>query len=277
MKTPPAPVPPPDDDLAGPGNVPPRLTVRRVLLPGLLRLLVAATLGGAAVASTAILSSAAVQSFRIRHGDQRILVKGSASRRITSDVIVWRAEVTSQAPDMAQAYRKLAKDQPEVLAFIKAHHVEDKQIKTSAVSIQEIHARDKEGREIPETIAAYRVAQTIEVSSGEIEKVEKLSRSVTDLIDKGVYIQSSPPLYIYTKLAELKVQMLAEASRDARTRAEQIAINTHSRVTRLHTAHMGVMQINAAFSTEVSGDGNNDKTSLEKDVLAVVSATFGVE
>lgn len=250
---------------------------RRPLLPGAVRLLVALALGGAAVASTSLLSNGAVTAFRIKHNDQRISVKGSAQRRIVSDVIVWRAEIIAQAPDMATAYRKLAKDQPEVLAFIKSHGVDEKLVKTSAVSIQEIHARTKEGVEQPETISAYRVSQNVEISSGEIEKVEKLSRSVTELIDKGVYIQSSPPLYVYTKLAELKVQMLAEASKDARTRAEMIAQHTKSRVTRLHTAHMGVMQINPAFSTEVSGDGNNDKTSLEKDVLAVVSATFGVE
>jgi uncharacterized protein len=40
---------------------------------------------------------------------------------------------------------------------------------------------------------------------------------------------------------------------------------------------MGVMQINPANSTEVSAEGNNDKSSLEKDVLAVVTATFGVD
>jgi uncharacterized protein len=244
---------------------------------GFVRLLTALVIGGAALGSTVVLSKSAVTAFRIKHNDQRISVKGSAQRRIVSDVIVWRAEIIAQAPDMATAYRKLAKDQPEVIAFIKSHGVDEKVIKTSAVSIQEIHGRTKEGVEMPETITAYRVSQDVEVSSGEIEKVEKLSRSATELIDKEIYIQSSPPLYIYTKLAELKVQMLADASKDARARAEVMAQHTKSRITRLHTAHMGVMQINPAFSTDVSGEGNNDKTSLEKDVLAVVSATFGVE
>jgi len=90
-------------------------------------------------------------------------------------------------------------------------------------------------------------------------------------------VHSEAPLYIYTKLAELKIQMLAEASKDAHTRAEQIAAQAKSRLTSLLTARMGVMQINPANSTEVSAEGNNDKTSLEKDVLAVVTAAFGVE
>ena len=66
--------------------------------------------------------------------------------------------------------------------------------------------------------------------------------------------------------------MLADASKDARLRAEQIASNTGSHLGKLITARMGVMQVNPKFSSE----GNNDKTSLEKDALAVVTASFEV-
>ena len=115
------------------------------------------------------------------------------------------------------------------------------------------------------------------MSSGEIEKVERVSRESTELIDRGVYIHSEAPLYIYTKLAELKVQMVAEASRDARNRAEQMALQAKSRVTSLINSRMGVLQINPAYETEVSAEGNNDRTSFEKDVLAVATATYGVD
>ena len=90
-------------------------------------------------------------------------------------------------------------------------------------------------------------------------------------------MNSWQPEYIYTKLADLKIQMLADASRDARVRAEQIAGNTGASIARLQTARMGVMQVNAANESEVSGTGMNDTTSLEKDALAVVTATFGID
>jgi uncharacterized protein len=107
--------------------------------------------------------------------------------------------------------------------------------------------------------------------------VERVSREATQLIDQGVYVASDEPLYIYTKLAELKVQMLADAARDARNRAEQIATQSSSHLGGLLTARMGVMQINPAYSTAVSAEGNNDKTSLDKDALAIVTATFAVQ
>jgi len=104
-----------------------------------------------------------------------------------------------------------------------------------------------------------------------------VSREATELIDRGIFIHSEAPLYIYTKLAELKVQMVADASRDARNRAEQMANNAKSRITSLISSRMGVLQINPAYETEVSAEGNNDRSSLEKDVLAVATATYGVE
>jgi len=240
-------------------------------------LLLATVIGLSTIGSAGIFAKAGVEMFRIKHGEKRIVVTGSATRRIHSDFVVWRAEIKSQAADMAQAYKKLSADVPTVVAFLKAHGIDDKQIKVSATAIYEIHPRDKEGRDMPETTVAFVTNQQIEVSSSDIEKVERASRQATELIDRGIYIHSDAPLYIYTKLAELKVQMVAEASRDARNRAEQMALHSKSRVNSLISLRMGVLQINPAYETEVSAEGNNDHSSLEKDVLAVATATYGVD
>ena len=250
-----------------------RLGLRWLTAP----LVLATVIGLSAFCSATVLAKACIEVFRIKHGEKRIVVTGSATKRIHSDFVVWRAGVKSQATEMAQAYRKLSSDVPTVVAFLKARGIDEKQIKVSATAIYEIHPRDKEGREMAETTAAFVTEQQVEVSSGEIEKVERVSRESTELIDRGVYIHSEAPLYIYTKLAELKVQMVAEASRDARNRAEQMALQAKSRVTSLINSRMGVLQINPAYETEVSAEGNNDRTSFEKDVLAVATATYGVD
>jgi hypothetical protein len=56
-----------------------------------------------------------------------------------------------------------------------------------------------------------------------------------------------------------------------------MALQEKTRVTSLISSRMGVMQINPAYETDVSAEGNNDRTSLEKDVLAVTTATYGVD
>ena len=237
----------------------------------------AVVFGVAAIAACSVLGSSLVQVFRIKHADRTIVVTGSAKRRITSDRIVWKASVVSRAPDLGAAYRKLAEDMPKLAEFIKASGIDAKLIEISAIRIMEIHPKDKEGNAIEETIAAYSVEQDVKVESEDVPKIAQVSREATKLIEQGLHIQSEPPLYLYTKLADLKVQMLADASRDARVRAEQIAANTGATISRLQTARMGVMQVNEANVSEVSPTGVNDTTSLEKDVLAVVTATFGVD
>ncbi|HEY3497843.1 MAG TPA: SIMPL domain-containing protein [Polyangiaceae bacterium] len=241
-----------------------------------LGLVQSAVLGIAMVAGLGLIGNALVDAVRIRQKEQRITVTGSATRRIRSDFIVWEATVRSQDPALTAAYKKLATDVPVVVDFVKAHGIKPEDITVLSTSVQEVHPRNEQGMERPEVVAAYITEQVVKVKSAEIPKVEQVSREATQLIDRGIYIHSDAPLYIYTKLAELKIKMLAEASADAKLRAEQIAINTGSRLAGLLNARMGVLQVNPEFSTEVSWDGNNDKTTLDKDVLAIVTASFAV-
>jgi hypothetical protein len=256
----------------------PTSTSRRWLTPlRTPRLWMAVVLGASLVASSALLSHGMVKVFRIKHQDHRISVTGSATRRIQSDLIVWKALVQVQAPDTAAAYKKLSGDVKATQDWLLAKGIDPKTMTISSVSTSEVHPHDKEGRIIEDQVTAYRLSQSIEISSSEIEKVTQLSRSATELIDRGVSIESEAPLYIYTRMAELKVQLLADASRDARLRAEQIARNTGSQVGPLVSAKMGVLQINPAHSSDASWSGNNDKTTLDKDAMAVVTASFSVE
>jgi hypothetical protein len=83
--------------------------------------------------------------------------------------------------------------------------------------------------------------------------------------------------YIYTKAAEAKVSLLAEATGDARARATQIASQGGRTIGGLRSARMGVFQITARNSVETSSEGVNDISSLDKTITAVVSATFSLK
>jgi hypothetical protein len=237
----------------------------------------ATIVGVAVVAAAALLGRSLIDSFRIHHQEKRVTVTGSATRRIRSDSIVWEASVRSQDAAMTAAYKKLAADMPVLMQFVKARGVPDTEISTSSTTVSEVHPRDQNGVYQEQVIASYIVEQHITVTSKDIPKVEKASREVTDLLDRGIYVHSQAPLYIYTNLAALKLEMLAEAARDARLRAEKIAQNTGATLGGLLSSRMGVLQINPAYSTEVSAEGNNDKTTLDKDVLGVVTASFAVK
>ncbi len=123
----------------------------------------------------------------------------------------------------------------------------------------------------------YELYQTVTISSEEIDKITEISRNVTELINEGIQFQSNSPQYMYTKIADMKVTMLAEATKDARKRAEMITENAGSKLGELKYADMGVIQITPLYSNEVSDYGMNDTYSLEKEITAIVHCEFEIQ
>ena len=211
-----------------------------------------------------------------KRGDQTITVTGSARKRITSDLVVWRSAISFQAPTLSEAYRSLAEAVPRVKAYMVSKGIAENQITVSSISSQTLHGRSSDGVETSE-ITGYSLRQELSVRSTEVEKIGQIAREATELINQGILLESMAPEYLYTKLGDLKIEMLAEAAKDAKRRAEQIAQSTDSSIGTVRTARMGVLQITAADSTDVSDSGMNDTSSLEKDITAVVNIGFAVD
>ncbi len=226
------------------------------------------------VGATAIGARALV---RVKSDDQTIAVTGSAKRRIRSDLIVWSATVSYKGDTMQGAYKSLAQAVPKVVDYLKQKGIAADAIQVDSIVVKTLHPRDNEGREREDAVSGYTMAQAIEVRSNDVTRVSEVSRAATELINQGIMLESAAPEYHYTKLGELKIQMLHEAAKDTRERAEQIAQATGARLGPLRSARMGVMQINPADSTETSSEGNNDTSSLDKDVIAVVTSNFQLE
>lgn len=213
---------------------------------------------------------------RGKQGDQTITVTGSARKRIKSDLVIWKAGVSYQASSLADAYRSLADNVPKVKSYLINKGIPDNQITISSISSQTLHGRDSNGQETGE-ITGYSLRQELEVRSNDVDKIAKIAREATELINQGILLESNAPEYHYTKLGEEKVTMLAEAAKDAKARAEKVAEATNSRIGSVKTARMGVLQITPADSNEVSDSGMNDTSSLDKDITAVVNMGFAID
>lgn len=211
-----------------------------------------------------------------KRGDQTITVTGSARKRITSDLVIWRSAISYQGPTLSEAYRSLSEAIPKVKAYMVSKGIAENQITVSSISSQTLHGRSSDGVETSE-ITGYSLRQELSVRSTEVEKIGQIAREATELINQGILLESMAPEYLYTKLGDLKIEMLAEAAKDAKRRAEQIAQSTDSSIGTVRTARMGVLQITAADSTDVSDSGMNDTSSLEKDITAVVNIGFAVD
>ncbi len=183
---------------------------------------------------------------------ETINVTGLAEKDFVSDQIVWTGNYSRKMMDLKAAYTLLKEDESKIRTYLKEKGVADNEMVFSAVNLNKDFDRktDANGREIGNEFTGYNLKQDVTVDSKNIEKVEKISREVTELIQSGIEFNSSSPSYYYTKLAELKLDLLAKASADAKQRAETIAKNSGSGLGKIKKANMGIFQITGKNSNE---------------------------
>ncbi len=218
------------------------------------------------------IGAVAIRSLR---SGETLTVIGSAKRPIRADHVVWRSSVSSQQPTLAQAFQEVKRYTEQVQAYLKSQNIPAEQITLSAVStepIPEYINNNPTGRTL-----AYRLVQSFEVSSPDVDQIAAISRSSTDLINEGVPLVSDPPRYLYTNLSQLRVEMIKEATEDAKVRADAIAGVTGSRVGSVRQAETDAFQITARYSTDVINSGSYDTQTIDKDITAVISVTFSVD
>lgn len=207
-------------------------------------------------------------------------VTGSAKTRIISDLIEWQATIQSEAKDRTAGYRVLNEHVAAALAYLKEQGVQRTEIRVSSASTRELVDVEYHGtgaeRVQKRVSRGWSITQSISVRTTDIKRVEGVSREITKLLEKGITISSGTPEYHYTKLGEVKIDMLAKAAENARMRAEKIvaASGATKKLGKLWGANMGVINVNPANSTSTSWQGNNDKTSYEKDIITIVHLTF---
>jgi uncharacterized protein len=216
----------------------------------------------------------AIRNFK--QSNDALIVTGSAKRPIRSDYVVWRASVSSQQPTAQAAYQALKRQTERVQSYLKDQQVPDNAVTLNAIETYAIPEVSVNGRETGQTIA-YRLSQRLEIRSSEVDRITQLSQQATDLINEGISLVSEPPQYLYTQLSKVRVEMVAEATKDAKARAEAIAQSTGNRVGAVRSAETGVFQITSRNSTDVSDSGIYDTSSIDKDITAVVSVKFGME
>jgi hypothetical protein len=230
------------------------------------------------VVSTAI-AAGTWKSVREKPPERKLRITGSAKKRIKSDLIEWSATVDARAPDRTAAYKQLRGGVDQVVAFLKQHGVKPEEIQPQSATFKEMFKTEYVGvgpnRVEKRTPDGFHTTQAIFVRSTDVAGIERVSRQVTSLLEQGVSVTSGEPLYYYTRLGELKLEMLAAAGRDARARADNILKSTGGgALGKLLSADMGIININPANSTQTSEQGNNDTTSLEKDIITIVHADY---
>jgi hypothetical protein len=228
------------------------------------------------ITSTAVAARAyQARSKDVVRQNQTITVKGSTRERLQSDRAVWNIGVRGEGKTPQAAFAVLDAAVQRVQQFLKQAGFQDAEIGVCAIDTETQHGQDAKGKPTHE-IVGYALTRGFVITTGDVQRVQQSAGRVTELLQDGVLVTSKAPAYYYTKLAQLKIDLLAAASADARARADKIAAATGCRLGTLRDAQMGVLQITRPDSTEVADYGLYDTTTIDKDVTAVVTVTFGI-
>jgi len=234
-------------------------------------------LAGLALAAGLVFTALVLANAWTRIAESQVInVTGSARKNVRSDLVVWRSSFSAEAPTLIEAQQKLRADHAKVAAFFTNRGIDG--FTASPVQITELTARQRNEDDdtVTKVRVGYRLTQFVEVHSDDVERVPRLANDSSELLQQGVAFVSGGFDFIYTKAGEAKVEMMAEATKDARTRAEQIASQGNRRIKSLLNARMGVVQINPLYSSSTSWEGNNDTTAVEKTIIATVTTTFAM-
>ena len=202
---------------------------------------------------------------------QFVTVKGSVQKNIESDLAIWSGSFQVEAESLLVAQRKIRENHALVEKFLRDAGVAG--CTFAPISIEELKATQKSADGWTQhRTTGYRLSQGVSVESVDVDRLEKLD--TTPLVEQGVIFSVAPPQFIYSKAGDTKIEMLAAATKDARARAEQIASQGGRGIARLQSADQGIFQITPQHESRTSWQGENDTTSRQKTITAVVTATF---
>ena len=205
-----------------------------------------------------------------------ITVTGSASKIVQSDTAELDIDIMSKGNTKKAALNTIKSQTPTVVAYLKTNGIEDKDIEIKAINGYNTFKVLPNGNTSNE-VAYYNMDQPISIKSNDIQKIKKISVDISNLMDKGIDIDVKEPEYYYSKISDLKVELLNEATKDAKQGASAMLKATHNRTGKIQSVKMGVFQITSANSTDVSDGGIYDTSSIEKKVTAVANVVFKIK
>lgn len=213
---------------------------------------------------------------KVKMRGQTITVKGYAEQPITADRGAWSASVVIRDADRTAAYVQLEKDRAKLLDMLREYKFDADMVRWQPVEIDTLYARDVKGNRTNQ-IELYVISQQFSIEASDVHLISQVARKAGTLIGDGVELQADDPQYLYTKMDQKKLHMIAEATTNARTRAEQLVKHSNSQLGPLRSASQGVFQITPAYSTKVSGSGYNDTSSIAKAIKAVVTVEYAIQ
>jgi len=211
--------------------------------------------------------------YKLRSMDY-ISTTGSAKKAVVSDKVKWTSSFSRpvKISTIKDGYLKMDTDLKEVKAFLASSGIAETSIDISPVFMNEVYDQNQ-GLE-----KNYNLVQNITVQSEDVQKITELAKNTSSLVtEKGVIFSTNSLEYYYSKLPEARIELLANAVGDAKARAGQLAEAGGKNIGVLKSASSGVVQVMSPNSVEVSDYGMYDTSSIDKEIMVTVKASFEIK
>lgn len=206
----------------------------------------------------------------VRSPEDTLSVTGSVREKVTSDIAKWTSNFSRTIPaeDLKSGYQMMQNDLGLVLNFFEDNGFTEEDILISPIFMEQLYLYD------PNAPKENLLRQTVEIQSTDVDKITYMAKNNQELIDQGVIFAVQSLEYYYSKLAELRIDLIPDAINDAKLRAQKIAEGSGKTIGVIKSANLGVVQLLPVNSTEVSDWGTYDTTTIEKEVMIPVTVIF---
>ncbi len=201
-----------------------------------------------------------------------ITVTGSAKTSAVADNAVWTLSVSLSSPTVGAAVKKVDSDVAALSSYLTQGGIAADALTLGAVSTyanEEYVNGNSTGR-----ILSYRASRDVTVRTKDVQLVSKLSQGIGTLLETGINVNNYGPQYYISNLPELRPELMSEAMKDAKLRAESLTKAVGGSLGSLANVKAGPIQITTPDSTMTADYGAYDTSTINKTVSATVSVTF---
>jgi uncharacterized protein len=212
---------------------------------------------------------------QIADQQRKISVKGTAEKQIKADVAVWQANIQVRASTLPGAYTQLTIANEALRAWVTEESADVARLTMKPVQVQPQFSVTASGA-TTSTVVGYVLAQPVQLTGKSVDEIVKLAAAMPALAKRGVEFTEARPEYYVSNIEDIKLSLVADATANARKRAEEFARSGGLRVGTLRSASQGVFQIVPPNSGDIADFGRYDTTTIDKTVKLVVSVEYGV-
>ncbi|MBB6226951.1 SIMPL domain-containing protein [Polymorphobacter multimanifer] len=204
---------------------------------------------------------------RAKLADRAVTVRGLAEQDVTADLATWTIGTTALGTDLAGLQAKVDADGERVTAFLRNAGFTAEEIESGEISVNQYFNNN---------INNVTIRRKFKLRTTKIQQARAAYAEQATLLRQGVVFDSEGVgmVYSFTRLNDVKPQMIAAATKNAREGAEQFAKDSGAEVGGIKSASQGYFSI---IPRDGDSSGSSAGSSPFQKVRVVTTIDFYLE